>query len=54
MIIKSAITVLLSLAQKRGEMANMNQETGRYDNTGNLYPIAYTEHDTNSYSIRLL
>jgi hypothetical protein len=39
-----------SLAKKRGEMANMNQETGWYDNTNNLYPT-YTE--PNSYSIQL-
>ena len=38
-----------TLAQKRGEV---NQESGRYDNTENLYPIAYSEPDT-SYSIRL-
>ncbi len=32
-----------SLAKKRGKMADMNQETGWYDNTeGNLYPT-YTE-----------
>jgi hypothetical protein len=43
-----------SLEKKRGEMANMNQETGWYDNTSNLYPT-YTEPDTthSSYSIRL-
>src|SRR5215469_2908753 len=28
-----------SLAHKRGEMAYMNQETGWYYNTDNLYPI---------------
>jgi hypothetical protein len=39
-----------SLAKKRGEMANMNQETGWYDNTSNLYPT-YTEPST--YSIQL-
>ena len=38
-----------SLAKKRGEMANMNQETGWYDNTNNLYPT-YTEPDT-KYSV---
>ncbi|MGC2573855.1 MAG: hypothetical protein WA364_20255 [Candidatus Nitrosopolaris sp.] len=42
-----------SLAQKRGEMAYMNQETGRYDNTDNLYPIPYSEPEISSYSIRL-
>ena len=42
-----------SLAQKRGEMANMNQETGWYDNTDNLYPILYSEPEISSYSIRL-
>src|SRR5215469_9527312 len=31
-----------SLAQKRGEMAYMNQETGWYDSTDNLYPIPYS------------
>jgi len=39
-----------SLAKKRGEMANMNQETGWYDNTGNSYP---TYPEPSSYSIRL-
>jgi len=34
-----------SLAHKKGEMAYMNQETGWYDNTSNLYPT-YTEPDT--------
>ena len=42
-----------SLAQKRGEMPYMNQETGWYDNTGNLYPIPYSEPEISSYSIRL-
>jgi hypothetical protein len=42
-----------SLAKKRGEMAMMNQETKWYDNTGNLYPVPYSEPDTTSYSIRL-
>jgi hypothetical protein len=41
-----------SLAKKRAEMSDMNQETGWYDNTSDLYPT-YTEPDTNSYSIRL-
>jgi hypothetical protein len=41
-----------SLAQKRGETTYMNQETGWYDNTDNLYPT-YTEPDTSSYSIQL-
>jgi hypothetical protein len=39
-----------TLAQKRGEV---NQESGRYDNIENLYPVAYQEPDTSSYSIRL-
>ena len=39
-----------TLAQKRGEE---NQEPGRYDNIENLYPVAYEEPDTSSYSIRL-
>ncbi|MFZ0512285.1 MAG: hypothetical protein WAM14_11815 [Candidatus Nitrosopolaris sp.] len=42
-----------SLPQKRGEMAYMNQVSGRYDNTDNLYPITYSEPDSSSYSIRL-
>jgi hypothetical protein len=41
-----------SLAKKRGETADMNQETGWYDNTSNLYPT-YAEPDTSSYSILL-
>jgi hypothetical protein len=39
-----------SLVKKRGEMAHMNQETGWYDNTGNLYP---TYLELGSYSIQL-
>jgi len=39
-----------SLAKKRGEMAYMNQESGWYDSTDNLYPT-YTE--PSSYSIQL-
>jgi hypothetical protein len=42
----------LSLSQKTGEIAYMNQESGWYDNTSNLYPT-YAEPDTSSYSIRL-
>jgi chromosome segregation ATPase len=38
-----------SLAQKRGEMTYMNQESGWYYNSGDLYPVAYTEPDTTSY-----
>lgn len=38
-----------TLAQKR-EMAHVNQESGKYDNSGNLYPVPYSELDTNSYS----
>src|SRR5215469_10555786 len=34
-----------SLAQKRREMAYMNNKSGWYDNTSNLYPT-YTEPDT--------
>lgn len=41
-----------SLAKKRGQMPYVNQGTGWYDNTDNLYP-AYTEPDTSSYSIQL-
>jgi hypothetical protein len=39
-----------SLAQKR-DMALMNQESAKYDNTGNLYPVPYSEPDTGSHSI---
>jgi hypothetical protein len=42
-----------SLAKKRGETPYINQESGWYDNTSNLYPIPYSEPDTSSYSIRL-
>jgi hypothetical protein len=38
-----------TLAQKRG--GYMNEESGRYDNTDNLYPVTYSE--PSSYSIRL-
>ena len=38
-----------SLAQKG--MIYMNQESGWYDNSGNLYPNTYS--DSRSYSIRL-
>jgi hypothetical protein len=41
-----------SLAKKRGEMAYMNQESGWYDNTSNLYPT-YLQPPTSSYSIQL-
>jgi hypothetical protein len=41
-----------SLAQKR-DMALMNQESGKYDNSGNLYPVPYSEPDTSSHSIRI-
>jgi hypothetical protein len=41
-----------SLAKKRGETTYMNQESGWYDNTDNLYPT-YAESDSSSYSIRL-
>jgi hypothetical protein len=41
-----------SLAQKRGEIAYMNQESGWYCNTDSLYPT-YKEPDASSYSIRL-
>ncbi|MGC1932881.1 MAG: hypothetical protein WA667_28235 [Candidatus Nitrosopolaris sp.] len=34
------------------KMTYMNQESGWYDNTGNLYPI-YLAPDNSSYSIRL-
>jgi hypothetical protein len=43
-----------TLAQKRREMArHMNQESGKGDNTGNLYPVPHSEPDTNSYSNRI-
>jgi hypothetical protein len=42
-----------SLAQKRKEMAYMDHESGKYDNTGNLHPVAYSESDTNSHSNRI-
>ena len=42
-----------SLPDKREEMAYMSQESRRYDNTDNLYPIPYSEPDTSWYSIRL-
>jgi hypothetical protein len=41
-----------SLPQKRGESAYMNQESGWYDNTDNLY-LTYTEPGTSSYSVQL-
>ena len=31
------------LPQKREDMTFMNQESKKYDNTDNLYPIAYPE-----------
>ena len=31
-----------TLAQKRKKMAHMNQESAKYDNTGNLYPVPYS------------
>jgi hypothetical protein len=39
-----------TLAQKRKEMACMNQEPGKYDNNGNLHPAACLEPITNSDS----
>jgi hypothetical protein len=41
-----------SLAQKT-DMAHMNQESRRYDNSGNLYPVPYSEPDTSLHSIRI-
>ena len=41
-----------SLTQKR-DMALINQESRRYDNTGNSYPVTYSEPDTSSDSIRI-
>ena len=37
-----------TLAQKRKEMAHINQESRMYDNADNLHPIATSESDTNS------
>jgi hypothetical protein len=42
----------LSLAQKR-DMALMNPESAKYDNSGNLYPVPYSEPDSSSHSIRI-
>ena len=42
-----------SLAQKR-DMALMNQESAKYDNSGNLYPVPVPEPDTSSHSIRIV
>ena len=42
-----------SLAQKR-DMALINQESRRYDNTGNSYPVTYSEPDTSSDSSNIL
>ncbi|MGC1927722.1 MAG: hypothetical protein WA667_02000 [Candidatus Nitrosopolaris sp.] len=42
-----------SLAQKR-DIAHMNQESAKYDNSGNLYPVPYSKPDTNSHSIRIV
>jgi hypothetical protein len=39
-----------SLAQKR-DMALMNQESAKYDNTGNLNPVPYSEPDSSSHCI---
>jgi hypothetical protein len=43
-----------SLAQKRGEMTHMNQESGWYDNTGNLYPIAYPPRTPFDYLMAII
>jgi hypothetical protein len=40
-----------SLPQKGKEMAYMNQGSGWYDYTDNLYPVPYPEPYTNSYSL---
>lgn len=39
-----------TLAEKRKEMACMNQEAGKYDKNGNLYPAVSSEPDTNLVS----
>ena len=42
-----------TLAQKRREVAQTDHESGKYDNTGNLYSVPYSEPDTSSHSIRM-
>ena len=42
-----------SLAQKT-DMALMNQESGKYDNSGNSYPVPCSEPDSNSHSNRIV
>ncbi len=37
-----------TLAQKRKEMACMNQEPGKYNNNGKLDPVACLEPDSNA------
>jgi hypothetical protein len=41
-----------SLTQKR-DIALMNQESRTCDNTGNSYPVTYSEPDTSPDSIRI-
>ena len=35
-------------------MAYMDHESGKYDNTGRLYPVPYSEPDASSHSTRIL
>ena len=42
-----------TLAQKKREMADMNRQSAKYDNSGNLYPVPYSEPDSSSHSIRI-
>jgi hypothetical protein len=43
-----------TLAKKRREIVHMNQESRGCDNIDNLYPVPYSEPDTNSHSIRIV
>ena len=50
---KRMIYELQSSLTQRRDIALMNQESRRYDNAGNLYPVPYSEPDSSSHSIRL-
>jgi hypothetical protein len=41
-----------SLAQKRKEMAYMDNESRKYDKNSNLRPVPYSGADTSPHSIR--
>jgi hypothetical protein len=43
-----------TLAQKRKEIAHIDQESGKSDNTGNSDPVTYSGPDTDSHSIRIV